>query len=290
MNEESKPSDTGPVIQVAYDAAELQIAVVDRKDNDTVPVAKLQDGWKLRSLEHLYDRPRAIAASVTLHDMADFCTYVKAYKAADVDGKRTIIFMDKASAKMKAFLDYHGAQPSWCQHTAEGVPTYSDQFRVWEAISGKVYAQVAFGKFLEDHLDDITAPKGAEILTLVLDFQAVKNAKLVASQRLDNGQVQFQYIEEISASGKTTNLLVPTTIMLNIPVFFGQPARPIELRFRYTVESDKLAMGVEIAQKDKLLNDARQELRELVEASTGCVVLAGECRTTAREALVEDTE
>jgi hypothetical protein len=173
-----------------------------------------------------------------------------------------VIFANEPSANYEAVLDYHRAGQqvrSNCEHIMRYQCPHSDQWKAWNAGSGKLIGQEEFAAFLEANLHDIRKPVGADMLQIALHLQVHKSAQFESGIRLDNGEVQFRYSEEIrgTAGGKKVgDLTIPPTFELALPVFVDGTVWPVCARFRYRMNEGKLFLGYELIRPQEVFRAA----------------------------------
>jgi uncharacterized protein YfdQ (DUF2303 family) len=234
------------------------------------------NNYKVESLEAFLPRPTRVRGTAALDDAESFIAYVNAFKQA-----ATRLFFDTAHESFAALFDYHqpaeggAVMPSWCDHTASFSPARSEEFKAWLDHNKKQMSQVEFARFIEENLPDIVEPAGAELLEVALTMEAKKEVTFSSGVRLANGQVQFQYDEEIRGTAKKGTLEIPEQFTLGIPIHLGGPAYRIPVRLRWRLHDGKAMFWYEIARPSRFIEDALKEIRERVAGETGLAVLAG---------------
>lgn len=95
----------------------------------------------------------------------------------------TILFADIDASTIRGLIDYHGASegaggaasiPQHVDHRVTLTLPFSEEWRTWKAIDGKMLDQLSFARFLEENAVDIEAPSGADLLEVCRDLQAVR--------------------------------------------------------------------------------------------------------------------
>lgn len=277
-------------IQAAIDAGrELgegfgTVRMVDSRHRPFILVKNAEGGLEVRGLDELaLDRPKTVRRVITLHDQDGFSAYVNAFK---LEG-RTRIYGDRLSGRVSAVLDDHKssdpADASWCDHRAVLLLADSPQWAAWRAHDGEKMAQVEFAEFLEDRVDDIIEPAGAQMLEIAMRLEAAKSADFRSAIRLDSGQVQFRYEENVKAqtSAGGEEIKIPTMIKLRLPVYFGGQEYEIDARFRYRLSQGGLALFYKLGFRERLELDAFRTVAKSVGETTGIPVwLAAEPERT----------
>ncbi|MCH1933271.1 YfdQ family protein, partial [Shewanella sp. A25] len=74
-----------------------------------------------------------------------------------------------------AIVDYHAPdKAAHGAHVAAMALPYSEEWKAWTAIDGKLMPQREFARFIEENAVDVVAPSGADLLEVVRDLQAVR--------------------------------------------------------------------------------------------------------------------
>jgi uncharacterized protein YfdQ (DUF2303 family) len=192
--------------------------------------------------------PQRIRQSVSIHAKDSFTDYVIAYA-----GARTRIFADINFGKFVAILDYHWAnedepddecRAQHLDHRVTFTLQESEEWKRWRSISGKMFPQEDFVRFLEENAADIAEPSGADLLEICRDFRAHRNVKFAKALRLQSGEESFEYIEEIRGVAKSGSINVPNMFQLRIPVYFGEPAAEVRAFLRFRL--DPFTLGIEL--------------------------------------------
>lgn len=148
----------------------------------------------------------------------------------------------------------------WRDHRIVYQMQYSPEFAEWLAADSKDMTQNDFAEFIEEHIQDID--KGEQMLQVALQLQAKTDIAFESAIRLDNGQVQFKYSEEIVASVGKTAMTVPREFDLGIRLFDGdREGFRLQARLKYRLAGRKLtfryelirpSLAIEVAVKEKL--------------------------------------
>ena len=236
-------------------------------------------------LSKLLGEPDHIDQRVEALSVESFCAYLARFGTGD-----TVIFANESSASYEAVLDYHpklidgkvASSRGELDHTLHYQCPYSDQWKTWIQNSGKLIGQEEFAQFIEANVRDINEPAGADMLQMTLHLQVHKSAQFESGIRLDNGQVQFRYVEAIKGTTgtKAGDLEIPTEFKLHLPVFvdgaqFAQPAR-----FKYRMNEGKLYLGYELIRPSEVLQAAvKQVTAEIIKGCKAHPVFRGQRRS-----------
>lgn len=211
--------------------------------------AVVPDGFNLRSLEEFQHETNGIRADHRFVDVDSLGQYLRKFRNAD-----TMICADYEGAKISAVIDGDSiTEPSHKRHKARFEAMQSDVLKAWLKVSGKGLAQVEFGLFLEDRAVDVIQPEAASIMEMVMTFDATKKVSFKSSQRLYDGQRQFQYVEENETRGAVT---LPDHLIILAPVYRGMEPQRIKFMVRYRIEEGKLRFQIDMHDRDRVLREA----------------------------------
>lgn len=238
------------------------------------PFALVPDGVQIKDLEGLLAAPTRIRQSVKVLDADTFIAYINRYASP-----ASVVFCDGPEGRtFKGVLDYHQPdQPSWGQHVAVYQCPISIEWGRWKSSDRKKMDQATFAEFFEDNIKDITAPEGiphapsaADMLEISRTLEAKKNISFRQGTRLDNGQVQLTYNEQIDGqAGETGQLKIPEQFYIGVKPFLGGDAFCVAVRFRYRIQDSRLVMWFELVRPDKVLEEAYTTVRAKIQSSIG---------------------
>lgn len=212
--------------------------------------AALPQGYSVHSMEALQQNPNRHRADHRFVSVASLAEYINRFGDED-----TMICADYSEAKIKVVIDGDGKDyPSHKEHKARFEAQLSDKVKAWLGICGKPMTQVAFGLFLEDRAVDVVVPDAADVMEMVMKFDATKKVSFKSSTRLHDGSRQFQYVEENeSVRGGVT---LPDHFIILAPVYRGMEPQRIKFMVRYRIEDGALRFGVEMYDRDEVLRQA----------------------------------
>lgn len=232
-------------------------------------------GWELRI-------PDRIRATVHLADHDSFCRYVQDFKTP-----KTQIFaaIDNEKGCFTAVFDYHdrpyvtaesAAQGTAgnCNHRAIFAPRHSENWKRWSAINKKAMTQNEFALFLEDNTPDVMNPLGADLLTIINEFEVEGAINFQRVQRLANGTVSFHFSNDQKA--KAGQLSVPEMFNLQLPIFDGEPVFFLGARLRYRLSAGgELKIWFELVNPHLVIRESLQQLLTRIATGTGITPLLG---------------
>jgi uncharacterized protein YfdQ (DUF2303 family) len=153
----------------------------------------------------------------------------------------------------------------------------------WVTANGKRVDQVAFAAFLEDNLPDIAQPPGAQLLELARSLEVKRNVNFASSVRLDNGQTQLTYEEDVKGTAAKGTIEIPERFILGLAPFEGCAKYRLEARLRYRMAEGKLAMWFDLFRPEEVLRDAFNAVRKQIVDGTAIEPLVGTCNGGAVE-------
>lgn len=247
------------ILRIGSAAADIKVVGYNEHPFVVVP-----EGYRLESLEGFLPYPLRKKASLKMRDEDSFIAYFNLHK----DGYSNI-YGQIDPPKLMGIIDDHGTSSSgWREHKVFYDCPLSRHWETWLAKDGKTQSQEEFAVFIERNLLDIVEPTSAEMLEISRSFEAKKKVDFKSAVRLDNGQVQFGYEEEIQGSAAKGTLQIPETFKIGTPVFERGSGYILECRLRYRLKDAQLYMWYEIINPEKALEDAVLEVWTRVQEST----------------------
>lgn len=185
-------------------------------------------------------------AFVKVLDGASFIEYFA--KFCDENSR---VFADETQSRVLAVLDYHGAGdsgPRWCEHKLQLDLRHSDEWTTWTGKNGveEKMVQVEFAEFIEDNTPDIVRPDAATMLEMARTLEAKTEADFSSAIRLNNGQVQFTYNENIKGTFGSGKVEIPEEFLIAIPVYVGGARVQVRARLRYRILGGKLSIWYDL--------------------------------------------
>lgn len=288
-------TEAAAVYHIAKDAAALKLPQF--RELDDCPLVVWPESKAIESLEKFAAHPRRRRGTAALEDPTSFCAYVNRYKTAHtiVSGTAT-----ETGGEFNAILDFHRATEitgeaggddagkisaaGWSEHRATYKLVPSPEWARWIAKNKETFGQEEFALFSEANADDIFVPadKGPgwpnsiQMMEVALTLQAIKQVSFASGIRLNNGQHQLTYNEQIeSKAGESGNTIIPGKFALTIAPFVGSPAYLVTARLRYRISQGKVVFAYEIDRPHKVIQHAFRELQKAIATDLGQPVLAG---------------
>ena len=112
-----------------------------------------------------------------------------------------------------------------------------------------------------DHISSIGEPSGGILLDVVQTLTARTKVDFRSSTMLANGQRQFEFAETIEAkAGAKGTLAIPAELKLVLRPFQGSDPVVVTARFRYQISEGALALGVRLAEPQRVLEEAFDQI------------------------------
>lgn len=244
-----------------------------------VPATILQDGYGIMLRPELLPRPKRATGIVKLDSLESFCRFFNRH--APQYPNQSIILVDSdpkgtRGATFKAILNYHGAGEGEAPGHGDFVAVYTAQLSVewmrWMEKSGKTLLHAAFVEHLEDVMDVIVEPPGADLLKLIGSLTGTKNARFDNASNLHDGSMKLNYEEDVTLRGADTpatkpgEITVPAEITSAVPPFEYGPKYKVRNRIRYRIQNRQLSFSYEAVDPHLIIQDAvKHQIKEVAE-------------------------
>lgn len=237
------------------------------------------------------DFPRRKTGTVTVRNVASFARYYERH--ADEESE---VFADLDTGTVTAVLDAHRGHDSdgddlaagegarWQQHRLILALQLTQPWKDWTACNKRWMGQETFAEFLEEHARDIDpggSVKSADLLESAQHFKAKLKVAITSSKRLRDGQVQFEYMEQVESAGRSGPdrgiIEMPSEFDLAIKPYEDCDTDPVAVRLRFRIQDDKhLALGYFMNDPDRVVREAAADVVEVLEAACGVSVMHGQ--------------
>jgi uncharacterized protein YfdQ (DUF2303 family) len=249
---------------------------IKRVTDESSPFVSLPSEFHVHDLEKTLPMPLRKRGTVTMNDAASFIDYFKMHQMASriygtIDPPKFVALMN----------DHRKDEPGWGDHRIVYNCPLSKEWKEWKSFAGNPRDQIAFSEFMESHTPDIISsapdePTGAMMLEVATSFKAQKKVNFASGQRLDNGQVDFVFQEEIQGSaGAKGHIKVPERFFIGIPVFEGGAPYRIEAKLRYRLKDGGLSMWFELVRDHKVLEAAFLDIWKEIAEGTSTTIWRG---------------
>lgn len=224
-------------------------------------------------LERFLDTPRRATGTTELHTADSLAAYVNAHK-----GDATALYVDVYERRLEAVLnDDDGQDPLWRDWRAVLALRHTEQWNRWAAIDGKYVSQEDFAELVEERIEDIAVPSGAELLEIATTFSAKTGVNFRSAVVLTSGQRQLTWHETIDATaGPDGDLIVPAELTLVLTPFEGEgEPQGVTAKLRYRINNGALAIGVKLVNAEDVIRDAFEAEVTRVETDTALSAFRG---------------
>lgn len=249
--------------------AGLLAPVIDTKTCEAGMLVRVATNTRLVSLERYRDKPSTMHRTVEFRQASEFVDYLDRFGEVN----RSAGFASIRPLRVRVLIDYGDAAcPLWGMHRAEFVPDYSPAFTAWQAHNNKPMSHGEFADFVEVRLADFVTPDSATMLEVSTGFQATGKSSFSSAVRLQSGDVQLSYAQEVRGTVRQSELEVPSEFMIAVPVYEFHAPIHLNARLRYRVKDGDLRLWYEFDRLDdalavydtQLLADIRSKLRARV--------------------------
>jgi len=179
---------------------------------------------------------------------------------------RTRLFADVENRKITAIFDFLNPNPAdapvtgWGQFKGEISFRDSRKLKEWSKLTDWT-GQSDFANFLEDHLEDVETPTGADLLAIATDLEA-NSAR--------NGDVRLDY-----QSDTQTSVEVPKELILGIPLFEHGERYAVKARLSFRVTGGGVVFRLLFTNLDDAIETEFERIVQVMEEKTSSVILRG---------------
>lgn len=210
-----------------------------------------------KAIEAALPEPHRKSGTVVLADLPSFLAYVAEQAPTSI----TYIYADPDTRTLTAVLNDHGRGmdklPGWRDFRVTYTAALSREFSAWHKNDRKEMGQEEFAVFLEDNVADIAEPSGETMLAVALTLQAKTEVSFASHRRLDNGQVQLSYTENIDArAGGNGEITIPREFALGLRLFKNGEGYKVRARLKYRLHSGKVKFWYELDRVENAIEDA----------------------------------
>ncbi|KRB73465.1 DUF2303 family protein [Noviherbaspirillum sp. Root189] len=227
------------------------------------------------AIEKAHPAPYRKRGTVALSSIESFNEFVK-------DQRRTegsYIYADPEARTLTAVFNDHeygdrSTDAGWRDFRAVYTAELSREFNTWLKNNKQPKEQEEFAVFLEDNIADVVEPSGESLLAIALTLQAKTEVNFNTSRRLDNGQVQITYTENIDARAGAGSIEIPREFAIGCRLFKNGDGYKIRARLKYRLGGGKVKFWYELDRPENVIEDAFTAYVEKAK-ETGVKVLIG---------------
>lgn len=227
-----------------------------------------------KAIEAAMPEPHRKSGTVVMLDPNSFMQYVADQATPD----DCYIYADPDTRTMVAVLNDHGqgheGMPAWRDFRVSYAAALSREFSAWFKNDRVVMEQEQFAVFLEDNFADISEPTGETMLQVALTLQAKTEVSFSSHKRLDNGQTQLCYTENIDARAGAGDIMIPREFSIGLRLFKNGEGYKIRARLKYRLGAGKAKFWYELDRVENAIEDAFKAYVDLARTS-GFTVLIG---------------
>lgn len=236
-------------------AAELtelaaQLATPVRDDNGASLAIRGEAGTRLLPLERFRRLPSSMHRHVDFRYLAEFVAYVMSHRS----NSGSYGLAQFRPLRVQYVIDYGThLSPQWGTHRAHFSPALSPAYSAWFGKQGKPMTHAEFAAFIEERAPDCYHPDSATMLELALSFQAGGEMSFSSAVRLESGDVQLQYANQVRGTSRAGHLEIPATFAIRIPVYEFHELIELTARLRYRVKDGALSIWYQFANLEDTL-------------------------------------
>lgn len=209
------------------------------------------------AIEKASPAPYRKRGTVNLSSIESFNEFVK--DQAIEQG--SYIYADPEARTLTAVFNDHeygdrSVDAGWRDFRAVYNAELSREFSTWFSHNKKPMEQEAFAVFLEDNIADVVEPSGDTLLQVALTLQAKTEVNFNSSKRLDNGQVQITYTENIDARAANGTIEIPREFAIGCRLFKNSGGYKIRARLKYRLGGGTVKFWYELDRPENAIEDA----------------------------------
>lgn len=235
-------------------------AATQVRDIDGTKHVLVPSGWTHADITDAVRRaqpaPVRMQGDVRLGNLASFITYCQGIGAGKAWPHARVYASTKSRTLSCIFNDHGPSNPGWRDFAARYTVELSAEFNRWMSRNGKAFEQGEFAEFIEEAHADIVEPSGDVLLRVATTLQAKTDVQFRSSKRLDNGQVQLQYVETIDARAGDGALEIPREFAIGVRLFELGEGYKVKARLKYRLHSGSVKFWYELDRPERAIEDA----------------------------------
>jgi len=136
--------------------------------------------------------------------------------------------------------------------------------------------QTEFAEFIEDNITDLQGEESTNLLTIASTIQATTGINFSSAKRLQDGQTQLVYNENIEAkAGANGEMKIPKTFTLDVRIFKNGAGYALSARLKYRIHGGAVKFWYELERADRVVADAFEGYVTEIREKSGYTVLLG---------------
>ncbi|MBB3040176.1 DUF2303 family protein [Hoyosella altamirensis] len=196
-------------------------------------------------LEEFDHWPRRPKGTRTVRTVTSFLTELARYPL----GETAALWGKQKHSLIDAIYNDHTTDlPGWRDDILRLELAKDEDWLAWHRISGRYMPQDEFSDTIEELLHTVLRPDQAELMEIIESIRVTTGSTFESAVHRANGAQHLVYRENVDAkAGRASNLEVPQTITLLLPVFEGSQSRyEVEAWFRLRVRNGELGLAVKL--------------------------------------------
>lgn len=274
MNDKTK-QEIPEALVLAENLTRLATAAVEPTVVGNYQHVVVPNGYKVEGISEQIEKrqpaPNRKHGTVQLKDLDSLMLYMEDQAAA----ASAYVYADSENRKITAVFNDQRANEGWRDHRAEFKAEFTPEFKKWAEKDRDQFTQTEFAEFIEDNMADITEPAAGALLEMATTIQAKTDINFSSAKRLQNGQVQLQYTENIDArAGANGAMEIPKEFALGLRIFKNGDGYKLKARLKYRLHSGNIKFFFELDRVERSIEDAFSAyVTKLKEASSYRVLL-----------------
>lgn len=268
---EAAPTEAEAIINIATEASKP----IEVNPGEIYLVPDGDGGKTLVDTDEYLDIPRQYLQYNHEFDTVDsFLNFVHSANEEDEAQIWAHLNSERSGMSIKAVIDPH----TYERRRASLAFTETARWREWKNINERFMSQATFADFIESHAEDITSPDAATMLEIAQSIRATIGTNVEKGIRLDNGQTQFVYKEDIEGkAGRAGQLEIPDELKIAIQPFVSSGAFAVTAKFRYRIVRQDLEVGIKFLNTDLMIKKVYQQvLQEVRDGAAGIPIYEGQ--------------
>jgi uncharacterized protein YfdQ (DUF2303 family) len=217
------------------------------------------------------DNPVRKTGTFAVHDGESFVAYMAKHALVESE-----VWADAQGQQIIGVINAHDDDAGWGDHRVVYKVAFTEAWKAWKALDGKLGTQAEFAQVIEDRLVDIITPDAADLLEIVQTFEANVGVRFESSRLLSTGERQFVYKENVEASaGRNGQFEIPKEFELALQPFEGADRQVVVARLRYRITDGNLAIGFKLVRPEDVIRQAFDSVVSTVQVGVDAPVFNG---------------
>jgi uncharacterized protein YfdQ (DUF2303 family) len=269
---------TAEALQVSEQLLTLSAAALRPTEVSGAHFVLVPPGYSQQNITEAIEKAQAAPTrkrgTVAIKDVPSLLAYLADQKAATTG----YVYADSDSRTITAVFNDLREGAGWRDHRAQFTAEYTPEFQRWlkNNGAGNAKAQGDFAEFIEDSIADIAAPFAQQLLDVATTIQATSGIEFKSARRLQDGQTQLQYVENIDArAGADGNVSIPKEFTLGMRIFKNGAGYLLKARLKYRLTGGAVRFWYELDRPERAVEDAFTGYVNEVREKSGYTVLIG---------------